>query len=598
MAKRTGGVSEVAPTVGTTPSVRDLLAKAHRVDHPDLYGNVVADFTLPWANIGALLTHRAKTTPEKPFLVFYDDDADTRFEWTTVQFYDQVRRVCRYLREGLGLRPGDTVSTLDEFNHADTLAILLASWLMGLRVSPINMKEDDERITYILKHGETKVAFVRNAVFERAGPILRTLNITAVQLGGIPRAALHYDRDVARLRPLGDFPKVLLSQEALIVYTSGTTGPPKGVVLTHAMLYDADAIAAHHGFTDADVFMTSMPLFHVNAVVTTCLTALYANASVVLNRKWKPATFWYKVRAEGVTATSVVPAMLKSLTDIGENLDEKHPGVLKHFSTVICGAGQLYVDVAQAFTQKFGVRVRHGWGMSETTCYSCFLPPDLSDKEYTHWISNYGFPSIGVPVRHNQMGIIDPATGKRLEPGTGKTIGRDHWGEIVVAGRVLMKEYFRNPDANGKTFQHGVLQTGDEGFCVKDEKGRVFFFIVGRIKELIERGGEKYSTFEIDQLLRAMPGVENALAFGFKNKKLGQEIGAVVELEKGAKLDETAMWAHFASRGVPWEKTPKVLKLADSIPKTATGKDQRLRFAPLFQEYYESEFRRPAKGSR
>jgi long-chain acyl-CoA synthetase len=207
-------------------------------------------------------------------------------------------------------------------------------------------------------------------------------------------------------------------------------------------------------------------------------------------------------------------------------------------------------------------------------------------------IAFHGFPSIGVPVVHNQMGIIDPDTGKARPMGKlGQPVSRECWGEIVVSGRNVMKEYFHNDDANQKTFQYGVLQTGDEGFAVADGKGRPFFFIVGRIKELIERGGEKYSTFEIDQLLRSIPGVENALAYGFKSQKMGQEIGAVIEVRKGASLDEAAVLAWFKAKGVPWEKSPKVVRFVEAIPKTATGKDQRLRFAPLFESYYTTQFR-------
>src|SRR5688572_22718359 len=157
-----------------------------------------------------------------------------------------------------------------------------------------------------------------------------------------------------------------------------------------------------------------------------------------------------------------------------------------------------------------------------------------------------------------------------------------------------MREYYQNEEANAKTFQFGVLQTGDEGFMAIDDKGRPFFFIVGRIKELIERGGEMYSTFEIDTLLRQVPGVENALAYGFKSQKLGQEVGAVVERKQGTterELSEASVIEWFRAKGVPWEKTPKVVKFVDAIPKTATGKDQRLRFAPLFEGYYETQFR-------
>jgi len=157
-----------------------------------------------------------------------------------------------------------------------------------------------------------------------------------------------------------------------------------------------------------------------------------------------------------------------------------------------------------------------------------------------------------------------------------------------------MKGYFRNDEANTKTFAHGVLQTGDQGFCAKDAHGRVFFFITGRIKELIERGGEMFSTFEIDTLLRQIPGVENALAYGFKSQKLGQEIGAVIERRPdaaGAALTEASVQAWFKRKGVPWEKSPKVVRFVEAIPKTATGKDQRLKFAPLFESLYETQFK-------
>jgi acyl-CoA synthetase (AMP-forming)/AMP-acid ligase II len=230
--------------------------------------------------------------------------------------------------------------------------------------------------------------------------------------------------------------------------------------------------------------------------------------------------------------------------------------------------------------------------MSETTCYYCFLPAGLTDEEYQAAIAFHGFPSIGVPIAHNQMGILDPKSGAPRPAGRlGQPVPHECWGEIVVSGRNLMKEYFRNDEANAKTFQFGVLQTGDEGFMALDDKGRPFFFIVGRIKELIERGGEMFSTFEIDTLLRQVPGVENALAYGFKSQKLGQEIGAVVERKPGAALTEAGVQAWFKRKGVPWEKSPKVVKFVDAIPKTATGKDQRLRFAPLFEGLYETQFK-------
>lgn len=581
----------------TSPSTAALIAKAHRLDHKELHGDVLNTFDLGVDGIGDLLERRAREAPDKPFLVFYDDDARTRSDWTRQEFVVEVRQAAKVMAD-LGLVAGDAIATADEFNHSDTLVVLCAAWASGLVVAPLNLKEDDERLGYILGHAKVKCLFVRDAYAQRVAPIARKAGASIVVSFGEECVRTVYDAEWGEMmysvEQEADLAPQRLDTDALIVYTSGTTGHPKGVLLTHEMLYDAHGITQHHGFGPGDVFMTAMPLFHVNAIVTTCLTAMWSGASIVLNRKWKPQLFWQRVSAEDVSATSVVPAMLKALTDLGEDIS-LHPGVRERFRTIICGAGQLYVDVAEAFTAKFGLRILHGWGMSETTCYSCYLPTDLSDADYKTAISYHGFPSIGVPIAHNQMGILDPKTGQPKPAGRlGQPVGHECWGEIVVAGRTLMKEYFHNEEANAKTFQFGVLQTGDEGFMALDAKGRPFFFIVGRIKELIERGGEMFSTFEVDTLLRQIPGVENALAYGFKSQKLGQEIGAVIERRKdaaGAALDEAAVQAWFKRRSVPWEKSPKVVKFVDAIPKTATGKDQRLKFAPLFEGLYETQFK-------
>ena len=136
--------------------------------------------------------------------------------------------------------------------------------------------------------------------------------------------------------------------------------------------------------------------------------------------------------------------------------------------------------LAERFEERFGARILHGYGLSETTAYACFLPVDLSDAEHRRWMRGHGYPSIGVPIDVNEMTIHD-AEGRERPDG--------EKGEIVVRGHNVMSGYFQRPEANAETFKHGWFRSGDEGFALRDEHGRRFFFITGRIKELINRGG-------------------------------------------------------------------------------------------------------------
>ncbi len=206
----------------------------------------------------------------------------------------------------LGLVVGDCIATADEFNHADTLITLYAAWASGIVVAPLNLKEDDARLEFILTHAKTKALFVRDAFAKRVAPIARKAGATTVVSFGESCERQFYDAEweemMFSVEGEFDLGPQKLDTDALIVYTSGTTGNPKGVVLTHEMLYDAHGIALHHGFSESDTFMTAMPLFHVNAIVTTCLTSLWCGGNVILNRKWKPQLFWERVYAENVSA--------------------------------------------------------------------------------------------------------------------------------------------------------------------------------------------------------------------------------------------------------------------------------------------------------
>jgi long-chain acyl-CoA synthetase len=206
---------------------------------------------------------------------------------------------------------------------------------------------------------------------------------------------------------------------------------------------------------------------------------------------------------------------------------------------------------------------------------------DLAPAAHARWMRDSGFPSIGVPLDVNEMAIHD-AGGRDLAPG--------ERGEIVLRGVNVMKGYHRRPDANAETFAHGWFRSGDEGFRDVDERGRNFFFITGRIKELIIRGGVNLSPFEIDEVLNRIDGVARGLAVGFENDWYGEEVGAYVQRAAGAEVRAEEILAACRAR-LPFAKAPKVVVFGDDVPVTSTGKYQRGKLRPLFARHKATQFR-------
>ncbi|MGF1669418.1 MAG: class I adenylate-forming enzyme family protein, partial [Balneolaceae bacterium] len=171
----------------------------------------------------------------------------------------------------------------------------------------------------------------------------------------------------------------------------------------------------------------------------------------------------------------------------------------------------------------------------------------------------------------------------------GNSVPENERGEIVIRGLNVMTGYFNNPDANEKAFKNGWFRSGDEGFYVKDDSGLSYFFITGRLKELIIRGGVNLSPFEIDEVINKAPGVKAGIAVGFENDWYGEEVGAFVKLKEGFDPDEKAI-IDFCREHLTFAKSPKVVVFGDDIPVTSTGKYQRMKVAHLFKKWKEVQF--------
>jgi acyl-CoA synthetase (AMP-forming)/AMP-acid ligase II len=528
-------------------------------------------------NFGALLAERTDEQEDKPFLIYYGEETP-RKEFSYREISEEVHRTANFLRAS-GIRKGDRIATVSH-NHYDTVAQYFAAFLLGAAAVPVNIGEDDRRVRYVLENSGTKLAFVRDQYLSRMQELASGLPVQIIQTGrktdpSLPHAGTEISKQPARCVPAQ---QPTLDDDALIVYTSGTTGNPKGVVLSqYNLLVDAMGIAEWHQIADDQKMMCVLPIHHVNGIIVTLITPLFAGAGTVLNQKFHSERFFERISAERVAVVSVVPTLLQFLLHARLDMEAYKLASFRHF---ICGAGPLTVELAQKFEQTFKIPIMHGYGLSETTCYSCFLPIDLTATDHRRWMKKFGFPSIGVPLPVNDMAIHDPE---------GQELGEGERGEIVIRGHNVMKGYFQDTDANAAAFSHGWFRSGDEGFFRYDDEGRRFFFITGRIKELIIRGGANISPFEIDEVLMHIPGVETGIAVGFENEWYGEEVGAYVKLKPEMQLTGEDILRH-CRKALPFAKSPKTVVFGEEVPVTSTGKYQRTKLKELFAAWKSVQF--------
>ena len=564
-------------------AVPDHIAQARRIE-----GSTPP---LPWASFADFFTSRVydRTLIHRPFLTYCDDDSCSHYTYTYAQFGAVVQEAAAFLHNRVGLRRGDRMATV-LFNHDVTVILYFAAWLSGCTVVPINVEEAQEKKRFILEHSEAAAVCCWHSDVEELKELQRDLpslrQVIAVGEQGFLNTSGH---GIKKTRSSGTTSGSLsrcgsLEDEALIVYTSGTTGPPKGVVLTVAnLLTDADAIADWHGFGIDDRLMCVLPIHHVNGTVVTLITPFYFKGSVVLNRKFRSATFWRRLRDERITCVSVVPTLLEFLLDANDDVTAYQ---LQDFAGFICGAGPLLKDTATRFEDRFGFPIRHGYGLSETTCYSCFLPTDLLSHEHRHWIRDFEFPSIGVPLRHNQMAILDQE---------GQPLPELSRGEICIRGGTVCAGYYKRDDANDEAFQWGWFRSGDEGFYLRDGQGRPFFFISGRLKELIIRGGVNISPLEVDDVMKTHPLVRFAMAVPFDHRYYGEEIAGYVVPRDGVPVPTAAEVLKHCRRLLPFSKCPKVIVFGHDVPYTSTGKPKRLelkaQLASSLAAYRDHQFK-------
>lgn len=532
------------------------------------------DYIVPYKNILEIIRDKAGRNSDKTYLTFYGTDS-AKVSLSYRDFTQRVFQLANFLLEN-NVGKGDRVATFSH-NHFKTVILYFAGWAIGAVIVPVNVSEDQNRVEYILRNSDTKIIFTMEEYLPKLNKIKVTENIKLVAFD-----KFGFDKFSDELISNNNTDK---EDECLIVYTSGTTGNPKGVVLTqYNLMADAKSISDWHNLHNDDVMMCVLPIHHVNGTVVTIMTTMFYGGKLILNQKFQTELFLKRIQDEKVKVVSVVPTLLQFLLHSQEQSKDYD---LKNFSHIICGAGPLTCEIARNFEKRFGLRIVHGYGLSETTCYSCFIPVNLGADEHFKWQNEYGFPAIGIPIECNEMEIHND---------TGKSLPENEKGEIVIRGHNVMKYYFDNDEVNAKTFEFGWFRSGDEGFFKYDAKGRKYFFITGRIKELIIRGAVNISPLEIDEVISKIDFVRSGIAVGFENDWYGEEVGALVML-KNENVSDTEKENYKKEilencrKHLPYFKCPKVVVYSDNIPVTSTGKYQRNKVKNLFIQWKEMQFK-------
>ncbi len=497
-------------------------------------------------NLAMLLEQSAGRDPGK--LAVMLDDHKLRY----AEVNGAANKVANALVK-LGVQPGDKVALmLPNTPHFPICyyAILKA----GATVVPLNVLFKQNEVQYHLEDSDSVAlivweGFAGEAVpgFQRAESCHKLIVVQAPgSTAELPEGALGFNQLLADNAPTFDTVQRMPDDTAVILYTSGTTGRPKGAELSHFNMFFNAMVSAEKllGLTGDDVLLATLPLFHSFGQTCVMNVTMFLGATMTMLPRFDPVKAAEIIQRDKVTFFAGVPTMYFYLLN--------HPEVAKFdlssLRRCVSGGASMPVEVMHAFNSRYNVTILEGYGLSETSPVASFNHLDRPAKP----------GSIGTPLWGVQMEVMDPE-GKPLPPG--------ELGEIVIRGHNVMKGYYKRPEATAEAIRNGWFHTGD--LAKKDEEG--YFFIVDRVKDMIIRGGFNVYPREIEEVLYAHPAVAEAAVIGVPDQALGEEIKAVVALKPGQSATEQELIDYCKERLAAY-KYPRSVEFRESLPKTATGK--------------------------
>jgi long-chain acyl-CoA synthetase len=503
------------------------------------------------------IDRRAEEQPDKIYLIA----PEPRLTLTYRQLKEDSAELGKHLLSK-GLNKGDKVSFMLG-NGYQTTKIFLGVMYSGFVIAPLNLLAHPSQLEYVLEHSDSRMVFFTADQKEKLEKACKSLSRKA--------ELIQIDKDAPRIFPENEglsgltLPPVAEEDDALLLYTSGTTGLPKGAVLSHKNMVSGGLYTAMaHELKPEDRALCSLPLYHINGEVVTALCPLVSGGSVVMPHKFSTSDFWDLISEHRCTWFSVVPTIISYLTNGTET-----EGKGLHLDQLRFGrsaSAPLPPALQKAFEEKFKIGIVETMGLTETAAPVFSNPMDLSKRKC-------GSPGQAVG---NEAKIVDP---------NGKEVPRGTQGEIMIRGDNVMKEYYKAPEQTAKAFgPNGWFRTGDLGLM--DEEG--FVYVTGRLKELIIKGGENIAPKEIDEACYKHPAILQAAAVGIPDERYGEEIMLCCTLKPGQSLAEEDLRVHCEMHLGKF-KSPKVIRFMEDLPKGPSGKIQRLKLPELVKQLEERE---------
>jgi fatty-acyl-CoA synthase len=485
------------------------------------------------------IAHFSRRTPDKVAVI--DLFSERRF--TCAQFDARISRLAAHLRDRLTIARGDRVAVL-ALNTTDTLEVQFACGRLGAVFLPLNTRLTVPELQFIVGDAAPKVMVHDTDLAEIARTVAKLCNVeSAIALG--PGGS--YESAIAAAKPLASCEDLTLNDISTIMYTSGTTGQPKGAIITHGMTFwNCVNLGGPAYISPSSVLLTVLPLFHTGGLNCYTNPVLHAGGTVLIMRAFDPGLTLKLISdpVQGINVFFGVPSIYQFMA--------QHPSFeTADFSRLIIGGvggAPMPVPLLNVF-EAHGVALQQGYGMTETS--PAVLALDRGDA-----VRKAG--SSGKPVLHTEVRIVRP-------DGTDAAVGE--LGELWVKGPNVTPGYWNRPEANRTSFTDGWLHTGDATRI--DEDG--FYYIIDRWKDMYISGGENVYPAEVENVLHQITAIAEAAVIGVPDPQWGEVGMAIVALKPGQSLSEAQILKHCAANLARF-KCPRLIRFVDALPRNATGK--------------------------